>query len=646
MAHRELDERERAYGWLVEALVAHVDDEQLDLLERLAELDQELVRADHVVGEALARVHDGPLVRLLLRRRHQWRSEKLDDPTGAREDLKKLYDISPGDQQVAEKLQAVYEKAADHRGLVHLFEDQILRSKDQSHRAELARRVALIWQDTLHEPREAADAWRRVLRMKPGDDEAKAGLERAKTAQRTVTPEEIARAESEAAARLAAQDAEEAAARTRREAELSARRRAEEERIKGRLGRSAIDDEVTARDLRDDPGSESFSEDPTTIVPKAADAAASGADDSSKGASSAAASSAAAESEKASDPTVNGVGAADGLTPVLAGAARAEMATVELDRAELLKQAAEWDRASIAPADSEVTAVTAAGLPETSPAADEDAESAADRADEAAESDSADSADSVDEALSPEPSSIEISSIEVSTVEASAPDATGEELAPSQLIPPVPDAREQLASESEEVALGDLWDDDAPTVSDIDVPVVTSAAAVPPLATVRFSTPPPLPPRSSSPPPLPPRTPSVRPAALPLDLAGAGSAVSEADAAESSEPRSSRSPLAAPLVASGSSAPSGEGPRPSVPPGPPPRRPSQAPPGAASGAQALPSRPPLPLPPPSPAARPLPPPAGGRSAPPLPPPAGASRPPLPPLAGASRRPPPPPPKKG
>jgi hypothetical protein len=48
-------------------------------------------------------------------------------------------------------------------------------------RAELARKVARMWEEQLEDPREAADAWRRVLRMKPGDPEATHGLERAKS---------------------------------------------------------------------------------------------------------------------------------------------------------------------------------------------------------------------------------------------------------------------------------------------------------------------------------------------------------------------------------------------------------------------------------------------------------------------------------
>ena len=69
--------------------------------------------------------------------------------------------------------------------MVQLYEDQILRGKDMNARAELARKVARMWEEQLADPREAADAWRRVLRMKPGDAEATQGLERSKNPIRT-----------------------------------------------------------------------------------------------------------------------------------------------------------------------------------------------------------------------------------------------------------------------------------------------------------------------------------------------------------------------------------------------------------------------------------------------------------------------------
>jgi hypothetical protein len=180
MAHRELGDRERAFGWLGDALVTHVDDPGLDALQQLAQEVGELGRAETVLTRALAEVFDGPLVRKLLGRRATLRAELLDDKKGAAEDMKRLHELSPSDTEVMDKLSALYTELEDYRGMVQLFEDQILRGRDQSQRAELARKVALLWEERLDDAREAADAWRRVLRMKAGDAEATTGLERAK----------------------------------------------------------------------------------------------------------------------------------------------------------------------------------------------------------------------------------------------------------------------------------------------------------------------------------------------------------------------------------------------------------------------------------------------------------------------------------
>src|SRR5690606_17964262 len=52
----------------------------------------------------------------------------------------------------------------------------------------LARKVARIWEEELGAAREVADAWRRVLRMKAGDPDATAGLERARSGNLRRTP--------------------------------------------------------------------------------------------------------------------------------------------------------------------------------------------------------------------------------------------------------------------------------------------------------------------------------------------------------------------------------------------------------------------------------------------------------------------------
>ncbi len=180
LVYGDLNDAERAFAWLGEALVAHVDAPTLDALDALARDVREPRRAEATLSHALAEVFEGPLLRQLLARRAKLRREDLDDRRGAATDLKKLYDLSPSDPTVLEELSALLTELGDHRAMVQLYEDQILRGKEVSSRAELARKVAQLWERELGDPREAADAWRRVLRMKPGDPEATAGLEGAK----------------------------------------------------------------------------------------------------------------------------------------------------------------------------------------------------------------------------------------------------------------------------------------------------------------------------------------------------------------------------------------------------------------------------------------------------------------------------------
>ncbi|MCU0690557.1 MAG: hypothetical protein MUF54_04080 [Polyangiaceae bacterium] len=180
IAHRDLHDLDRAFQWLGEAIVTHVDSDGLDALERLGDEVGDLKRVETVIGTALEQVFDGPLVRQLVGRRAKLRRERLNDLTGAAEDLKRLHDLSPQDKATTEELHGLLLELRDWRNLVQLLEDQILRGKDPGIRAELARQAAQLWEERLADPRESADAWRRVLRMRPGDTEAQEGLERAK----------------------------------------------------------------------------------------------------------------------------------------------------------------------------------------------------------------------------------------------------------------------------------------------------------------------------------------------------------------------------------------------------------------------------------------------------------------------------------
>ena len=181
IAQRDLHDIEQAFTWLGDTLIAHVDQQALDVVEALSVELGAPRRSEEAITRALTEVFDGPLVRQLLARRAKIRREHIGDKSGAAADLKKLHDLSPTDQSVLEELSALLRELGDYRGMVQLYEDQILRGKDMNTRAELARKVARMWEEQLQDPRETADAWRRVLRMKAGDAEATQGLERAKS---------------------------------------------------------------------------------------------------------------------------------------------------------------------------------------------------------------------------------------------------------------------------------------------------------------------------------------------------------------------------------------------------------------------------------------------------------------------------------
>jgi tetratricopeptide (TPR) repeat protein len=214
MVFRDIHDVDRAFSWLGEALVAHVDAPTLDALEELAHEVGTPQRAEETLGRALGEVFEAPLVRELLARRARLRRDSMADKAGAAGDLRKLYELAPADHQVAADLAALYTDLGDHHALVSLYEDQIIRTKDPATRADLARRVAHMWETELADAREAADAWRRVLRLNPKDAEAMAGLERMKAAmlRRVSLPDSAPRSTPELPADSSRQSANEASA--------------------------------------------------------------------------------------------------------------------------------------------------------------------------------------------------------------------------------------------------------------------------------------------------------------------------------------------------------------------------------------------------------------------------------------------------
>ncbi len=647
LAQSDLADSELAFTWIREALVAHVDDERLDQLDQYATKLGTPERAADVIGLALQEVFDGPLVRQLLLRRASIRQNVLSDKRGAAEDLKKLHDLSPADVAVSDRLSALYTELGDFRGIVQLYEDQILRGKDPTLRAELARKVALLWENELAEPREAADAWRRVLRMKANDEEAKEGLARAKGSmlvkaarEAAIAPSEPPAAETPAAKGPQAAEGKTASKPSKKSKDAKSVAQVESEELGAK--EAAVEKPVTEAGAKADGTEQAPTED---AAAKEAEAETSAKKDAVEApakevaqaaakldAADAAVKSDAAETSSKKDavetPAKDAVDATAKKEAAETPAQTAsEVADKPATKAESSPKAAPAPRSAKAapPPAPPPASVPQAAAPPSSPVAASEPSSApitepspGKAADAAPESLAVDS-DDIDELLSA---------------------SSGELVDEDELIAGV-DEYELIDGEGDGGISVDLGEDESDPAASAETPAIPEAASDETASAAatdgpsKRSLPPPPPARTSVPPPLP----------------------SAAGASPSGPPPMPSRPSAPPL-------PSGA----SLPP-PPPVRKSSPPPTVAGLGKSLPP-PPLPAsrsvaPPASGAASKLPPPPGGKVPPPPPPSsvvrpvpaaegqgaAGPSRlPPPPPNSASARRAPPPPPpgaaKKG
>ena len=180
LARRTLGDKARSWTLLGESLSASPSDDNLKTLRSFESEDGDGTAAADALRFALGGVFDANQSRTLLLESARVKRERMNDAKGAAEDLRAAYDLAPADAALWSALTSTLREAGDFRGLVSAYEDRLVRERDTATRQEFARIVARIWSDDLVDAREAADAWRRLLRLAPGDAEAQSGLEKAR----------------------------------------------------------------------------------------------------------------------------------------------------------------------------------------------------------------------------------------------------------------------------------------------------------------------------------------------------------------------------------------------------------------------------------------------------------------------------------
>jgi tetratricopeptide (TPR) repeat protein len=147
---------------------------ELARIEKRARMWDNMVR----VQEAeLERTVD-PRKRLdILKRLTQVYRDRQVNPARAIELYNEILELSPGDVQATRALTALYDRAGDYARVIEMLRDQYERSRSNTERVSLLRRMAELWHHELQMPDEAIWACEQILAHATADREALARLQ-------------------------------------------------------------------------------------------------------------------------------------------------------------------------------------------------------------------------------------------------------------------------------------------------------------------------------------------------------------------------------------------------------------------------------------------------------------------------------------
>ena len=113
----------------------------------------------------------------ILKRLTQVYRDRQVNPDRAIQLYNEILELSPNDVQATRALTALYDRAGDFEQVVEMLRDQYERSRSNTERISLLRRLAELWHHELDSPDEAVWACEEILHQTPADREAMARLQ-------------------------------------------------------------------------------------------------------------------------------------------------------------------------------------------------------------------------------------------------------------------------------------------------------------------------------------------------------------------------------------------------------------------------------------------------------------------------------------
>ncbi len=176
LCEQELALVDHALGLYTRAVSVWPDD-----VRGAAALEDAAGRADRL-GDVVAlytrvidEAYDARVARTYTGRRASLLADRLGRVEEAIEAYQRLAELAPKDLDVVRALQSLLERHGRWQPLLMALEREVDAGGD---RASVYRRMAHVWEARLKNVFEARDLWRRVVKLAPHDEEAKAALER------------------------------------------------------------------------------------------------------------------------------------------------------------------------------------------------------------------------------------------------------------------------------------------------------------------------------------------------------------------------------------------------------------------------------------------------------------------------------------
>jgi tetratricopeptide (TPR) repeat protein len=171
-------------------LLAPTDELLVQDLEKLAREHSFLEPLAAHFADALQRSTRVDVAKDLHRRRAALLEDDLGRADEAAEHYWQLLQLDPDDTEARQKIARYYESAGRWNDLVVILEEDLSKVLYEDEKIALLNRIAAIWEDKIGNRYEAIDSYRKILRLRPDDDDIKAKIKRLSAPRLAATPED------------------------------------------------------------------------------------------------------------------------------------------------------------------------------------------------------------------------------------------------------------------------------------------------------------------------------------------------------------------------------------------------------------------------------------------------------------------------